>query len=668
MSFSSNHTFLSGWKKQLYRPKDYLAIVPTELKCHITSYLSLEELGRLGQCSKDWWKLTNPELYTRDAKEGNSYAIKWAACTRTKRGNQFAIATMTRSVMHGGQVNAIHKDFPKQNNDNSIHYETATAIHYAVAFGNRVLVNWLLDMGANLEIPCSGKDWALNVMNPALLIRQLGRFAGFYPGVAGYGLWLPLFVAFLQNNVRMARLLIQRGAPGDATHSTRNMLTRRTISILHFAAANNSTDFEMWKPLFNVFGNHINERCTEDLHTPLHVAMRSGNIKGMEAALEAGAIIEERNLGNHTPLVEGVLRLHWIASNGPARQQHITCLKQLVERGANVNPVGDSVLVPAIRYYRDNAISGPDMRHLIHFFLDSGADVNASNTVGSTPMRELCAAIFAMERSPAASETLKRLLKELVKRGADLSQTLPGNLSYLNVVLHNRDARPAWLYNFLWKNGATIQAHEADLFFLAWCQIPRLHTKRQYNIWQHTADISMPAIERAYKLAFESETPHLYNILRRSPLPSPTYYFLVRVAFNAAMKWSWRKILGYELASGFVTAADDHLENLVHLTVRVYSNLEDYSALEASKDISSLVRRGANIFQHNAYHKNPLEMLNIMAPIKDDWADLREALENELEKASRQLAKQESREEDALNEKTLESERTAEELNGNGGF
>ncbi|GAB0132124.1 hypothetical protein EsDP_00000568 [Epichloe bromicola] len=598
MNLHSHHTFL--WKNPLYRPKDYLTMVPPELKCQITSYLSIKALGRLAKCSKCWWEITNPELYKRDAEEGNSYAIKWAACTRTKRANQFALATMTRSVTNGGQVNAIHKDFPKQTGDNSIHYETATAIHYAVAYRNRVLVNWLLDMGASLEIPCSGRDWALNVMDPTSLMRRLEKFSGFYPGVAGYGLWLPLFVAFLQNNLRMARLLIQRGAPGDATFSTDNILTRRTTSILHFAAANKGDDFDMWKPLFNVFRRHINQGCAEDLHTPLHVAMRSGNIKGVQAALETGAIIEETNLGNHTPLVEGVLRLNWITSNGPARQQHITCLKRLVEHGANVNPAGDSVLVPALRYFRENAIICPDMPRLIHFFLDKGADVNASNTVGSTPLRELVNAILVMDKYPVASETLKKLFKELVKRGADVSQTLqPGNFSYLNVVMQNRDARPAWLYDFLWKNGATIRAHEADTFFLTWCQIPRLHTNRQYNIWQHAADISMPFIERAYKLAFESETPDLFTILRRSPLPPPTPNFLVRTAFNAALKWNWRSVLRYEFASGFVTTAADHSENMLHLTIRVYSNVEDYSALEASQDISSLIRRGANIFQRN---------------------------------------------------------------------
>lgn len=658
MNSFSNQTFLSGWKQQIYQPKDYLAIVPPELKCQITSYLSLTALGRLGQCSRSWWEITNPELYTRDAKEGNSYAIKWAACTRTKQGNQFALAVMTRSVAHGGQVNVIHKDFPKQRADNSIHYEKATAIHYAVALGNRVLVKWLLNNGANLDIPCSGRGWARNVMDPALLMNQLGKFSGFYPISAGHGFWLPLFVAFLQNNLHMAELLIQRGAPGNVIYFIGNMVASRTISILHLAAANCTADFDKWKPLFNAYRKHINDGCAEDLHTPLHVAMKSGNIKGMQAALEAGANTEKTNLGNHTPLVEGVLRLNWLASNGPTRQQHITCLKKLVEYGASVNPAGDSVLVPAIRYYRENPIIAPDVTRLIYFFLDRGANVNGSNTVGSTPMRELFMAIFALEKFPVASETLKKLLKEMVRRGADLSQTLPipnppGNFSYLDTVMRHRDARPAWLYDFLWKNGATIRPQEADLFFLTWCQIPRLHTRRQYNIWQHAADISMPIIERAYKLAFESETPHLYNILRSSPLPQPADYFLALTAFNSAIKWSWRKVLEYDFASRFVTSADDLSENMLHLTIRAYSNLEDYSALEAGKDISSLIRRGANIFQGSMYSENPLEMLDIIGTMKDDYAVLREALKNEMVKASRQLVKQEPRMENPLKKKTF---------------
>ncbi|KAG5975966.1 hypothetical protein E4U55_007529 [Claviceps digitariae] len=624
-------TYLSDWKHQIYQPRSPLVSLPPEIKRYIIWDLSFEALARLGQCCKSWFILTAPELYTRDAKEGNSFAMKWAAAHAVDDDTtEIALKILKRSAEFGGQVNAIHRDFPTQHGDMTV-YETSTALHHAVLTGNLRMASRLMKMGARHDIPCSGPRWVFQATGATWLRERVEEFKSFYPGRFHYGGWLPLFLAFLHKDPAMGSLLIDCGASRDAVLIYPNAGITQPISILHFAVANQAKDFHKWEFLFSHFSRYIDEACTEAQDTPLHVALKSGNIRGMQIAVRSGADMEAQNLILRTPLIEGILQASWLMQFNSKRHEHMACLREFVELGASVNPQGDSVLVPALSYYRGNPMICPDALQLIDFFLDRGADVNGHNMHGQTVIQELIMAIFSTESYPSVTKVLKKLLKNLVQRGLDLTSPPPGVTSPLCAVLLHRDAQPAWLFQFLCDNGATIHREEATRFFIYWSRIPRLWRKKTYDIWQHASTLPSRAIDIAYQTAFTFDAASLYNILTRKRLAASSNEKLVKFAFFSKKRWSWKKIVACKFAGTFVSA--HRRENMLHLTVRFYDSVPKYSAEDAIRDVSRLLKNGADITSQNNHGLDPLELLLHLKPKRKDSMHLLAALEERMRKA-----------------------------------
>ncbi|KAG6001189.1 hypothetical protein E4U43_001390 [Claviceps pusilla] len=307
------------------------------------------------------------------------------------------------------------------------------------------------------------------------------------------------------------------------------------------------------------------------------------------------------------------------------------CLRKFVELGASVNPEGDSVLVQTISYYKLNSTICSDVTHLIDFFLDHGADVNGRTMFGSTAIQELIMAIFAMEGVPSAVKLLKKLLHDLVERGMDLTSPSPAGPSPLCAVMHHRDAQPAWLFRFLCENGATLNSVEVNRFFIHWCRHPRLWSQKRFNMWQHVSKVSPRAVDIAYQTAFTFDDASLYNILIRQRLAASSNEKLVKLAFFSKKRWSWKKIVACRFSGTFTLM--DRQENMLHLTVRTYETVPEYSAVDASRDISTLLRGGADITSQNIHGQDPLQLFLDLAPGKKDSLDLLAKLENEMKKA-----------------------------------
>ncbi|KAG5930247.1 hypothetical protein E4U42_002457 [Claviceps africana] len=650
MDRSALETYLSSWKRQTYQQHSPLAALPLEIKRYVTRNLSLQSLARLSQCSKSWELLIIPELYSRDAQEGNSFAMKWAAAqAMDEETTEVALKILALSAKFGGQVNAIQREFPRQYGDSTL-YETSTALHHAIACGNLRIAKRLLDMGARHDIPCSGPRWAAHVTDsPEWLQRRLGDFKTFYPGQRmPYSEWLPLFLAFIGGNHEMGHLLVQRGASRDAVRIHPNVGITIPISILHFAAANKDKDFKDWKFLFQSFASYISEACTEAQVTPLHLAVTYANAKAIKIAVQTGANMEARNRDLRTPLVDGVLQLPYLNIWSPRHHEHIRCLRGLVELGASVNPERDSVLIPAISYYKANPMTSPEVRHLIDFFLDHGADVNGSTMPGATAIQELILAIFTMEGSPSTSKVLKELMKELIKRGLDVSSPSRAIPSPLAAVMLHRNAQPPWLFKVLCENGATIHRNEVDGFFLHWCRQPRLWRGKRYDMWQHASIIAPRAVEIAYKIAFDYDDAAFYNILTRQPLALPSNEKLVKIAFFSKRRWGWKKIVNCKFAGCFVLTKNH--ENMLHHTIRIYETVPDYSTSDAIEDVKKLLKKGADITLQNIDGHDPLELFSELtselASRKPGYSELLALLESEMEKAQDRLIKRQLRQED----------------------
>ncbi|CCE31786.1 uncharacterized protein CPUR_05641 [Claviceps purpurea 20.1] len=525
-----------------------MALLPPETKIQIMSYISTQQsLSRLGQSCRAWYGPATEELYTRDAKEHTSFAIKWmAAHAVDEQTTASAIRTLEISRRWGGQINAVKwllsQSKRERLNEDQIMYNTATALHFAVLLGNMRLTKTLLDMEASLTISCSPMLWR------KMGSKQHFRLECFPHELKGCYVVraFPIFLAFLQSDPDMCKLLIAHGAGREAMILDPNT-NPKVMSILHFAAADRTTDYRQWQCLFDSFRDYIDEPCpTGTQSTPLHIALKSGCTQGMQVAVEAGADKEARNASSHTPLCVGFLEIpHDKHANSIMFAERTMCLQKFVELGASVDPEGESMLVLAVQYYASYYFHEPIMWYLISFLLEHDADIEGTSRLRkSNVVNEIIKCIIHYKHDPPTQELLKKLLSDLIDRGLNLAIPALRFLSPLCYVLHRGNAEPEWLLDFLCEKGATIHERELNPAFLRWCEIPRFWRTNQYNAWwqhqgqedeifqlwcehpynawwwQHAKHISPDTVKGAYERASE-ENRQLYDILTHLPLSTP---------------------------------------------------------------------------------------------------------------------------------------------------
>ncbi|KAG5919271.1 hypothetical protein E4U61_001031, partial [Claviceps capensis] len=325
-------------------------------------------------------------------------------------------------------------------------YDESTALHFVIFLGNLRLTEKLLDMGASLKTHCTP------VLYEALGSKEfLDRI--------DYG------------DSDMCKLFVDHGAdPQVMTAYSRGGC--RAMSVLHFAAADRTTDYRQWQCLLDGFREYIDERCPRGSRcTPLHVALINGCTQCMQIAVESGANKEAINGDSRTSLAMGILKIPSQTINDPKRfEEHMMCLRKLVELGGSVNAEGDSLLALAMQLYAEHH-----------------ADVHVTVREPYTnAVNELINGIFFDKDNAESQELLKELLSDLVDRGVNLKKPAPGLPSPLRRALSSPKAEPIWFFDFLCENGATIHDDEVDSAFLRWCKMPRLWSTNECNAWwQH---------------------------------------------------------------------------------------------------------------------------------------------------------------------------------------
>ncbi|KAG5917440.1 hypothetical protein E4U61_002735 [Claviceps capensis] len=644
---------LTAWTREPSEAGYHLDLLPLELKLQIISHLNVSGLSHLGQTSQFWYHFIIPHLYTWDASVGNSFAIPWAASNAVDEiSTRAAFRTLNISRLHGGQVNEIQQSFPRKVEDLTC-FETSTALHLAVVRRNWRIANRLLEMGARLDIPCSGHRWfwCVTRSDDYEPWARLRHFGATLEGESTFGPWFPLFLAFLQNDPITAEALITQGASRDAMIITSQDGTTSRIPILHFAAADTSVNLDEWRFLFDAFPNHINEVCTEKNITPLQAALKSGCIQGMRILVQNGADMEANHGSSRTLLVELVDRLRFITPHSIRLERHFNCLLDFVRLGANVNPDGDSVLVTAILYFMSSLVDYRNAKRVIDVLLEHGADPNSISYNGlhgmglyaSNVIHELVAAILFLEADAAAMEILRTVLSDLFDKGLDVTTPEPWLPSPLATAIQNRDAQPEWLCSMLCEYGAKMHDREANAVFLHWCYTPRLWN--QYDVSDLAGRISPSTVALCYRAAFSRDTSTLCDTLVRMPLAAPLDHDrMTRSVFLSEKKWAWRTMVGLELQGDSITWDLNSGENVLHLTVRFFDAVLDYSAAEAIDDISGLIRRGVNITLPNIDGHNPLELFRLLAIDKAGASDVLEFLESEVERESALKAQQQREE------------------------
>ncbi|KAG5914779.1 hypothetical protein E4U61_005332 [Claviceps capensis] len=483
-------------------------------------------------------------------------------------------------------------------------YEMSTALHFAVFLGNMRLTKTLLDMKASLEIPCS--NLLRELLGSEEVLQRVSYFHSVFWSLR-FGSAFPIFLACIQSHSDMCKLLVDHGAGREAMivylHGD-----PKAMSILHFPAADPTTDYR---------------QCT-----PLHVALINGCIQGMQIAVESGADKESKNGVLHTPLSSGIRVLPYLLIVDPRPfEEHMRCLGKFVDLGDSINPDGDSFMGFAVQRYVLFRVQPPELRHLISFLVEHHADIDRPFKPNTNMIKEIIDGIYRHHNDPPSLESSKELLTDLVDRGLNLKISAPGLPSPLYRVLDIGNAEPEWLFDFLCKNGATIYEREEDEIFQKWCEHP-------HNAWwwQHAKQISPLVVSLAYGKSFQ-QNGQLYDVLAHLPLPRPLDDVLVKTAFVFLQPWSWRLVVLREFNEDFLATWSLNCgENMIHLTVCLFIEVGDYSAADATRDILHLRDKGVDMTSRNSNGKTPLGIFLERGSSKDGLMELAALLEGKVHK------------------------------------
>jgi len=190
----------------------------------------------------------------------------------------------------------------------------------------------------------------------------------------------------------------------------------------------------------------------KDGKTSLMMASLKGSVKVMKILLDSGADINAKTQDGDTALktalevvaiCKGTSRRSVVCPQGG--DLAVEAMKVLLDKGADVNARdkdGETPLELAIEYV---GVGTPI--EVIKILLDKGADVNARNNEGQTVFRVVCKGIRLTERMPKESWALKRfeLLDLLVSRGADINAKYEGITALGESKIRNDKELQRWL-------------------------------------------------------------------------------------------------------------------------------------------------------------------------------------------------------------------------------
>jgi ankyrin repeat protein len=274
-----------------------------------------------------------------------------------------------------------------------------TPLHHACWQGNKEMATLLLDHGAKLESVDNTDEtplcFAVKEGQTDLVRFLLDRGAD--PNKGG-----PVASAALENRIEIAQLLLDRGAEAGKA--------------IHYAAEKGNL------PLVQLLLRYPVDRSlrNDESRTPLHLAAMCRDderldqyCKIVDLLLEHGYSLEDGSSGGR--------KVIHLAGNR-------AMLEHLLKRGADIDTRTTSNGVTALHL----ACSYKDVDR-VKFLLDHGADVNAADNDGGTPIHTVI---------QESDERSKAIVALLVERGAALDVFARAQLGQTEKVLAMLDEKP----------------------------------------------------------------------------------------------------------------------------------------------------------------------------------------------------------------------------------
>ena len=324
----------------------------------------------------------------------------------------------------------------------------STPLHLASYWGGVKVARLLLDHGANIDV----RDEKGQTQLHRTLINMEYEFEDYgfddMQFLLDHGADVdaldddhstPLHVVSQFGNAKVARLLLEH----DANIHVRNVNDQTPLHIISSRSGNMSSNeyiHMLW--LFLEHGTEI-DALDNNHSTPLHLALHSGSVEAARLLLEYGASIHVRNKQDQTPL-QLLMASHWI--KGPL-DDDIDVIRLFLERGGDVDSISgnhSTMLHVAMQW---------GSLEVVHLLLDYGANINARDENGQTPLRR------AMDNIKDSMEDHFLAMLLLLGHGADVDALDNDHSTPLNMASYFGSVKAARL---LLEYGASIHSQNNE--------------------------------------------------------------------------------------------------------------------------------------------------------------------------------------------------------------
>ncbi|KAH8979869.1 ankyrin repeat-containing domain protein [Lactarius akahatsu] len=200
------------------------------------------------------------------------------------------------------------------------------------------------------------------------LVRHLAiKYPQHINAIGGtYG--FPLVAALCRNRVPVAELLLEHGGSVDVQDTRKQTALHKTVD-RHDKLAIGAVQFLLER------GADVNAR-RDDLWTPLHLAVNTGELLVAQMLLDHRADVNSRNSVGQTPL-------HLLSRRQTSQDEDICSdiAELLLARGANVNEKDKDNATPL------HLASCNKRLDIVRVLLNHGANADAENDKGETPLQ-----------------------------------------------------------------------------------------------------------------------------------------------------------------------------------------------------------------------------------------------------------------------------------------